>query len=84
MTKPLPIRPDVEFQIDGEREIIDYLICRVKEHAAQWGDAPHGAAIVLTSDKGRSVHSFSMRPDGDRLASCSTAAALLLNRATED
>ncbi len=83
MTQPLPIRPDVAFQIDGEREMIDYLIGQVKEHVARWGEAPHGAAVVLASDKGRSVHSFSMRPDGDRLASCSAAAALLLQRGVE-
>lgn len=84
MAKTVPIRPDVTFTCDLEREMIDYLIGRVKVHGSRY-EAPHTAAIVLTSDNGRSVHSFTTNADkGDRLATCAAAAALLLQRATDE
>lgn len=85
MAKAVPIRPDVTFSCDLEREMIDYMIGRVRIHAERWGEAPHTAAIVLTSDGGRSVHSLTTNADkGDRLATCSAAAAMLLQRAADD
>lgn len=86
MGKTVPIRPDVTFACDLEREMIDYLIGRVKSHAESYGEPPHTICIVGHSDKGRSVHSFSLKPRGeqDRLASCSAAAALLVQWALED
>lgn len=80
--EPVPIRPGVAVECDAEREMVEYLMCRVKNHMARWGEAPHTAAIVTTSIRGRCAHSFSLLPDSDRLEVCATAATLLMRRAT--
>jgi hypothetical protein len=67
-----------------EREMIDYLIGRVKRHAEQCGESCHTIAIVTRGDKFSLAHSFSMKPQSDRLSTCSAAAALLLDRAVKD
>lgn len=83
VAKAVPIRPDVTFSCDLEREMIDYLICRVKIHSESYGEPPNAIAIVTQSDKGRIGHSFSMKPEQDRLGTCSAAAAILLERAAK-
>jgi hypothetical protein len=82
MADLLPLTPDMVIATDAEREMVDYVVGRVMRHRKDWGEPPDTIAIVTESSKGRTPHSFSLKPDSDRLATCAAAAALLLHRGT--
>lgn len=84
MTEPTPIRDGLLPQADTEREMSDYVLRRVKIHTEKLGEPADTIAIVTMSGKGRIAHSFSLVQPYDRLATCSAAAAMLLNRGTKD
>lgn len=77
-----PIKPDIIPQIDQRRELIDYCMGRLAAHAESFGEADT-IAIVTMSNKGRIGHSFSLRDEQDKLGTCSSAAAILLERAVQ-
>lgn len=79
--EPTPIRADIVPQFDGEREMVDYLVGRVRIYAERWGRAPAAAAVVFLSDYGEADEAHSWTPGPLRKgASCARAAALLLER----
>lgn len=83
MSTPTPIRSDVVPAADLSREMLDYCAIRLAKHRKEFGDDPDRIAFVTMSKKGKMVHSFSMQPDAEQdcLATCASAAALLLSRA---
>jgi hypothetical protein len=81
VTDPTPIRDGILPEVDVERELADYLIGRLSRHREHFKEPADTIAIVTMSDKGRSAHSFTMKPEGDKLGTCSAAAAMLLDRA---
>lgn len=84
MSEPIPIKSWVVPGVDGEREMLDYCQGQIAKHVEMYGEAPSACAIVLESDKGWTVHSWSARSDSDRTKNCGAAAALLLKRATDE
>lgn len=83
---PIPIREGVDPQFDGEREMIDYCYQQVRNFAHKTGFAPSRVAMVLMGSKDDVFNSHTASWDSEgkhpRIVTCSTAATLLLQRAT--
>lgn len=82
--EPVPIRPGVLPEFDGEREMVDYLAGRVRLYAQRFGRAPTAAAVAFISDMGDADEAHSWTPGEQRRgATCSRASVLFLQRALD-
>lgn len=83
--QPVPIRPGIVPEFDGEREMAEYLAMMVRDYAQRAGRAPEAVAVVFVSDFGDHDYAYSFCPgEQRRAATCARAAHLLLRRANGD
>lgn len=80
--EPVPIRPGIVPEYDGERETVDYLASKVRDYTQRAGRAPDAVAVVFVSDYGDHDVAYSWTAgEQRRAATCSRAAFLLTRRA---
>lgn len=78
----VPILDGIEVGFDGERELIDWCITKIRKHLRTHGEVT-SIALVLIGPKAAQAHSWAI--DGAlRVVTCGTAAAMLIKRAVEE
>ena len=81
----VPITPNVEPQLDVEREMLDFVAMKLREYCAEHGEPASIALVLLGGDTGDGYTiAYSWSPGDEnrsRLQCCAVASAVLMKRA---